>query len=95
MLLSSSTYRAGDFDANLPGAYGDNITSPESTREITPLLQKLIKVIEEKGPIVAGHSTIATAGTPGAIAVVAQPRPATIGGELGTPVPATSGQSTW
>jgi len=50
--LNNSEYHAGDYDASIPGVYGEpNLTSEESSREIIPLLQKLIKTIEENGPL--------------------------------------------
>ena len=48
-LLSGACILAGDYDASLSGAYGDNISSPSSNREIIPLLEHLIKLIEENG----------------------------------------------
>lgn len=45
-------FHAGDYDALIPGVYGEpNLSSDESSREIIPLLQRLIKVIEESGPL--------------------------------------------
>ena len=36
----------------MPGVFGEpNLSSEESSREIIPLLQKLIKTIEENGPL--------------------------------------------
>ena len=50
--MNNTEYHAGDFDANIPGVFGEpNLSSEESSREIIPLLQKLIKTIEENGPL--------------------------------------------
>ena len=52
VILNNSTFHAGFYDSFLSGVYGEpNISSEESSLEIIPLLQKLIKVIEEKGPL--------------------------------------------
>lgn len=52
IILNNTEYHAGDFDANIPGVFGEpNLSSEESSREIIPLLQKLIKTIEENGPL--------------------------------------------
>ncbi|EDV28435.1 uncharacterized protein TRIADDRAFT_51343 [Trichoplax adhaerens] len=48
-LLSGACILAGDYDASISGAYGDNVSSPSSNREIIPLLEHLIKLIEENG----------------------------------------------
>ena len=51
-MLNTSEFHAGDYDALIPGMYGEpNISSDESSREIIPLLRKLIKVIEQSGPL--------------------------------------------
>lgn len=52
--MTFSVYHAGDFDAILSGSYGDNnIATSESSRELVILLQKLIRVIGENGPLKA------------------------------------------
>ena len=56
-LLTSSVYHAGDYDSILSGSYGDNIAASESSRELIVLLQKLIRVIGENGPLKAFEST--------------------------------------
>ena len=51
IILNNDAYLAGDYDSIIPGVYGEpNLSSDESSREVIPLLQKLIKVIEESGP---------------------------------------------
>ena len=88
-LLTSSVYRAGDFDAILPGSYGDNIPSTESSRELIPLLQKLIRIIGESGPLTATQVGTLIGGTStGLITGAGTTRPDAIGGDFLTiPVP--------
>lgn len=45
---------AGDYDVSLLGIYGDDIPLPETNRELVPLLQKLIKLLEEGGYVIPG-----------------------------------------
>ena len=40
---------AGDYEVSLLGIYGDDIPLPETNREMIPLLQKLIKLLQEGG----------------------------------------------
>lgn len=69
--MNNSEFHAGDYDAVIPGVYGEpNLSSDESSREIIPLLQKLIKVIEETGALPEWTSMQAATGIkalPGAI----------------------------
>lgn len=45
---------AGDYGVSLLGIYGDDIPLPETNRELVPLIQKLIKLLEEGGHIAPG-----------------------------------------
>lgn len=63
----------------LSGSYGDNIATSESSRELIVLLQKLIRVIGENGPVKA-LETMPLVGT-SAIGFVDGSRPRPIGEE--------------
>ena len=81
-MLTSSVYHAGDYDATLPGSYGDNIATSESSRELIALLQKLIKVISENGPISAVELAPLIGGTTlGVIGEASGARPMPVGAE--------------
>ena len=42
---------AGDYEVSLPGVYGDDMPLPETNRELVPLLQRLIKLLQEGAPV--------------------------------------------
>ena len=73
VILGNSGFHAGDYDSNIPGVYGEpSFASDESSREIIPLLTRLIKVIEDNGPLPDWAVNLqqamgAGAGMPGAV----------------------------
>lgn len=42
---------AGEYEVSLYGIYGDDLPLPESNRELLPLLQRLIRLLEEGMPV--------------------------------------------
>ena len=42
---------AGEYEVALQGIYGDDLPLPESNRELLPLLQRLIRLLEEGMPV--------------------------------------------
>lgn len=42
---------AGEYEVSLFGIYGDDLPLPESNRELLPLLQRLIRLLEEGMPV--------------------------------------------
>ena len=42
---------AGEYEVTLSGIYGDDLPLPESNRELLPLLQRLIRLLEEGMPV--------------------------------------------
>ena len=63
----------------MSGSYGDNIAASESSRELIVLLQKLIRVIGENGPLKV-FETAPLVGT-STIGVVPGSRPMPVGEE--------------
>ena len=69
----------------MPGSYGDNIPTSESSRELILLLQKLIRVIGENGPIsVTEFAPLIGGTTTGLIAGPSGDRPVPVGSERRT-----------
>lgn len=50
MVLTGTAVIAGDYEVSLPGVYGDDLPLAESNRELVPLLQRLIKLLQEGTP---------------------------------------------
>ncbi|CAH1270800.1 Hypp4441 [Branchiostoma lanceolatum] len=48
-VLTGAVVVAGDYDATISGVYGDDLTSPASSRELIPLLKQLIAMLESGG----------------------------------------------
>ena len=42
---------AGEYEVALLGIYGDDLPLPEANRELLPLLQRLIRLLEEGMPV--------------------------------------------
>ena len=63
----------------MSGSYGDNIVASESSRELIVLLQKLIRVIGENGPLQA-FETVPLVGA-STIGVIHGGRPMPVGEE--------------
>lgn len=42
---------AGEYEVTLLGIYGDDLPLPEANRELLPLLQRLIRLLEEGMPV--------------------------------------------
>jgi len=50
-VLTGGAVIAGEYEVVLPGIYGDDLPLPESNRELLPLLQRLIRLLEEGMPV--------------------------------------------
>lgn len=42
---------AGEYEVTLQGIYGDDLPLPEANRELLPLLQRLIRLLQEGMPV--------------------------------------------
>lgn len=51
LILTGGAVIAGEYEVILPGIYGDDLPLPESNRELLPLLQRLIRLLEEGMPV--------------------------------------------
>ena len=50
-MLTGGATIAGEYEVALLGIYGDDMPLPESNRELLPLLQRLIRLLEEGMPV--------------------------------------------
>lgn len=50
MVLTGTAVVAGDYEVSLPGVYGDDLPLAETNRELVPLLQRLIKLLQDGAP---------------------------------------------
>ena len=70
-MLTGGATIAGEYEVVLPGIYGDDLPLPESNRELIPLLQRLIRLLQDgmpvlmnsAGQVVAGGYSILGGGT--------------------------------
>ena len=92
MVLTGTAVVAGDYDVSLPGVYGDDLPLAETNRELVPLLQRLIKLLQEgtpemlntAGQVVSGGFAMISGGTftkgPVTTEAPVQPVKAVVGG---------------
>lgn len=62
MVLTGGAVLAGDYAVTLPGIYGDDLPLPETNRELIPLLQRLIKLLQEGMPVMMNSAGQIVAG---------------------------------
>ena len=51
LVLTGGAIIAGEYEVALQGIYGDDLPLPEANRELLPLLQRLIRLLEEGMPV--------------------------------------------
>ena len=51
LVLTGGAVIAGEYEVALLGIYGDDLPLPEANRELLPLLQRLIRLLEEGMPV--------------------------------------------
>ena len=62
IVLTGGAVLAGDYEVSLPGVYGDDLPLPEANRELVPLLQRLIKLLQEGMPVMMNSAGQVVAG---------------------------------
>lgn len=50
-MLTGGAIIAGEYEVSLLGIYGDDLPLPEANRELLPLLQRLIRLLQEGMPV--------------------------------------------
>lgn len=51
LVLTGGAIIAGEYEVSLLGIYGDDLPLPEANRELLPLLQRLIRLLQEGMPV--------------------------------------------